>query len=198
MVNSAKAKPIEAAMDDMKDMECPWINTKIEFSLRLSRPLVPPWKPPPKPQKSLVDIISQRPLQPPPEPKTALAEFQDEVNELISSDEFHSIKSTSTVSSNSKAGVRDKPHQKRYYYPGQEHESDLPIKHVFVQPFLERVENSDLCISMDLAVRFGNCWIHYVRSTMHVGTQRLLMQKSTKSSSLSSIDQGNICKFRQS
>ncbi|GMH45184.1 hypothetical protein BSKO_13141 [Bryopsis sp. KO-2023] len=77
-----KAKPIEAAPEATKEF-CPWSETEVSFKLTFSKPLVPPWQPPPKPSKSFEEVIPRRPEKKAPEPKSATMEFKSQIQSLV-------------------------------------------------------------------------------------------------------------------
>ena len=60
--DAPKAKPIEAQMPAQASGEesCAWVGCKFQFEVSFTNPVVPEWRPPPKPSKSLHDILPKR------------------------------------------------------------------------------------------------------------------------------------------
>ena len=54
-------------------------SSKLQLLLTVARPIVPEWKPPPKPAKTLSDLIPPRDLHPKPPPVTASEDFKAQV-----------------------------------------------------------------------------------------------------------------------
>ena len=77
----AKAKVVEAALKPGEDgcEVCGWKDAELTLSLSLSNPLVAAWKPPPKPAKTLRELVPPPPLPPPPPPRTATVAFRERV-----------------------------------------------------------------------------------------------------------------------
>lgn len=60
--DAPKAKPIEAALPAKASGEecCAWAGCKFHLDISLTNPVVPEWQPPPKPSKTLQDILPKR------------------------------------------------------------------------------------------------------------------------------------------
>lgn len=57
-----KAKPIEAPLPAQASGEesCAWVGCKFQLEVSITNPVIPEWQPPPKPSKSLHDILPKR------------------------------------------------------------------------------------------------------------------------------------------
>lgn len=81
---AGKVKPIEDAPADGSNA---WAAAEavIALSLKFSRPIMPPWTPPPKPARSLTELIPPRDLTPKPPPVTATDAFRNQVQGVVKS-----------------------------------------------------------------------------------------------------------------
>ncbi|KXZ53609.1 hypothetical protein GPECTOR_6g526 [Gonium pectorale] len=78
---SGKSKPIEEAAPAGT---CHWATAggMVSVSVRLARPVVPPWRPPPQPPVPLLEMIPPRDLTPRPPPTTAADDFKAKVRSI--------------------------------------------------------------------------------------------------------------------
>ena len=77
----AKAKPCEAAFAPSEggSERCGWAGAKLHVTFDFSNPLVPAWKPPPKPAKTLAEIVPPRSIKAKAPPDTATDGFKRQV-----------------------------------------------------------------------------------------------------------------------
>lgn len=85
--DAPKAKPIEAALPAKASGEecCAWTGCKFQLDISLTNPIVPEWQPPPKPNKSLHDILPKRADRNRQGPSSAVGSFQSSLQGTITS-----------------------------------------------------------------------------------------------------------------
>eukprot|EP00775_Hariotina_reticulata_P006699 gene6699-6922_t len=89
--------PPAAAADASQPPVCPWLAAGSRFAvkLKLARSLYPPWQPPQRPDKQLIDIISRWQPPAPPPPPTAALRFRQKV-QAVAEDLANSFAATSS------------------------------------------------------------------------------------------------------
>lgn len=70
----AALKPGEGGVE-----ACGWKGAEVTLTVSFTNPLVAAWKPPPKPAKTLRDLVPAPPPPPPPPPRTATVAFRDKI-----------------------------------------------------------------------------------------------------------------------
>jgi hypothetical protein len=80
-LSGTKAKPCEAALAPQEDGQerCGWKGARLEVQVTLTNPVVPAWKPPPKPTRSLAEIVPPRNIEQVLPPSSASNQYKNKV-----------------------------------------------------------------------------------------------------------------------